>query len=121
MSIINDENQVINSLTNYYTNSYSKKFVKKYKKTTNFRVIGMGGSTLGTQTIYNFLKDKIRKKFIFIDNLQAQKNKNKNKNKNFILIRFFNIFLSIHIKGINNEKIRKVLFKKANIEKKLIK
>ena len=28
LSIVNDENQVINSLTNYYRNSYSKKFVK---------------------------------------------------------------------------------------------
>ena len=86
LSIINDENQVINSLTNYYRNSYSKKFVKKYKKAKNFRVIGMGGSTLGTQTIYNFLKDKIRKNFIFIDNLQTQKNKNENKNFTNLII-----------------------------------
>ena len=51
--------------------------------------------------------------------LIIQKNKNKNKNKNFISIKLFNIFLFIDIKGINNEKIRKILFKKANIAKKL--
>ena len=38
----------------------------------------MGGSTLGTQAIYDFLSNKIKKKFIFIDNLQ---NKKKNKQK----------------------------------------
>ena len=33
----------------------------------------MGGSTLGTQAIYDFLNNKIKKKFLFIDNLQAKK------------------------------------------------
>ena len=42
----------------------------------------MGGSILGTQTIYDFLKHKIKKKnFLFIDNLQ-KKNLKKNKKKN---------------------------------------
>jgi len=40
----------------------------------------MGGSTLGAQTIYDFLKFKIKKKFIFVDNLQP---KNKREKKNF--------------------------------------
>jgi glucose-6-phosphate isomerase len=31
----------------------------------------MGGSSLGTQTIYDFLKHKIKKKFVFSDNLQV--------------------------------------------------
>ena len=31
----------------------------------------MGGQLLGSQTIYEFLKNKIKKKFLFIDNLQA--------------------------------------------------
>ncbi len=40
----------------------------------------MGGSTLGTQAIYDFLNHKIKKKFNFVDNLQViQKNKS-NKN-----------------------------------------
>ena len=30
----------------------------------------MGGSTLGTQAIYDFLKNKIKKNFFFIDNLK---------------------------------------------------
>ena len=36
----------------------------------------MGGSILGTQAIYDFLKKKINKRFFFIDNLQIKKNKN---------------------------------------------
>ena len=39
----------------------------------------MGGSTLGTQTIYDFLKDKIKKNFIFINNLQNRQKKEKKK------------------------------------------
>ena len=35
----------------------------------------MGGSTLGAQAIYDFLKKKIKKKFIFVDNLNAFENK----------------------------------------------
>ena len=39
----------------------------------------MGGSSLGTQAIYEFLKFKIKKKFYFIDNLQNTIDKNKKK------------------------------------------
>ena len=38
----------------------------------------MGGSILGTQAIHDFLRHKIKKKFIFIDNLKsAQKKREK--------------------------------------------
>ena len=40
----------------------------------------MGGSTLGAQSIYDFLKHKINKKFIFVDNLQANTKKNLKEN-----------------------------------------
>jgi glucose-6-phosphate isomerase len=39
----------------------------------------MGGSTLGTQAIYDFLNHKIRSKFVFIDNLQANRKLNNKK------------------------------------------
>ena len=42
----------------------------------------MGGSTLGAQAIYDFLKKKIKKNFIFVDNLNAFKNKKAKKNLN---------------------------------------
>ncbi len=78
--IINKKNPVIESLGANYKNSFKKKQLNKYKKNLYYRVIGMGGSTLGTQTIYNFLKDKIKKKFLFIDNLEPKPQKDKKKN-----------------------------------------
>ncbi len=49
-------------------NSYFFK-IKKLNKFKTVVVIGMGGSILGSKAIYSFLKHKIKKKFIFIDNL----------------------------------------------------
>ena len=77
--ILSEENEVINSLKKSYKNSYTKKLINKFKKSKNFRLIGMGGSILGTNTIYEFLKHKIKKNFIFIDNLQAKQNKSQKK------------------------------------------
>ena len=86
ISILNNKNAIITSLSEEYKDSYSKTFVNKYKKLSNFRVIGMGGSTLGTQAIYDFLNDKIKKNFIFIDNLQANVKKNVHKNLTNLII-----------------------------------
>ena len=70
--ILNEKNQVLSSLGNLYKDSYKKKEISKYKKYSNYRVIGMGGSSLGTKAIYDFLKKKIKKNFIFFDNLQNE-------------------------------------------------
>ena len=78
--ILKKKNQIIESLTRDYKNNFDLKRLNKYKKFVNYRVIGMGGSILGTQAIYDFLNHKIKKKFFFLDNLKASKNlKNKNK------------------------------------------
>ena len=63
--ILQEDNEVIKSLRKTYKNSYHKKLVTKYNKATNYRIIGMGGSTLGAQAIYDFLRKKNKKK-IFI-------------------------------------------------------
>ena len=60
------------SLKVNYKYSYSKKQIRKFKKNKNFRLIGMGGSTLGAETIYQFLNHKIKKKFLFINNLNPK-------------------------------------------------
>jgi glucose-6-phosphate isomerase len=78
--LIKEKNEVIQSLGKNYKYNFENKILKKYRNSKNFRIIGMGGSTLGTQTIYDFLKNKIKKKFLFIDNLQVTKKKN-NKEK----------------------------------------
>jgi len=66
--LLKENNEIIKSLGPTYKNSYSSKIVKKYQKYSNVRVIGMGGSTHGTESIYKFLKHKIKKNFIFFDN-----------------------------------------------------
>ncbi len=71
--LFKEENYILKSLGKSYKNSYNLKIKKKYKNFLNFRIIGMGGSILGTQTIYDFLKFKIKKNFLFIDNLQAKR------------------------------------------------
>ena len=56
VSIISENNQIIQTLGKYYKYSFKKRDLKKYKKNFNYRVIGMGGSSLGTKAIYDFLK-----------------------------------------------------------------
>ena len=77
--LLKKKNHILSSLGDNYKNSYKKKFLDKYKKSLNFRIIGMGGSTLGAQAIYDFLNKKINKKFYFSDNLQLNKKTYKNK------------------------------------------
>ena len=85
ISILKSKNEVLNSLSQNYKNNFTKKLLHKYKKKIDYRVIGMGGSSLGTQTIYDFLKHKIRKNFVFADNLQAAQIKEKKKYTNLIV------------------------------------
>jgi len=84
--LFKEKNYILDSLKKNYKDSFSKKIINKYKKYSTFKVIGMGGSTLGTQTIYEFLKDIIKKDFIFIDNLRQKKlNIKNNKNVNLVV------------------------------------
>ena len=71
---------LIDSLSNGYKDSYDIKKIKKKVKDLDVRLIGMGGSVLGTKAIYHLLKDKISKKFYFIDNLQSKIEFNQKKN-----------------------------------------
>ena len=68
--LLKQKNEVIKSLGKSYNYSYKKTNLNKYKRFSNIRVIGMGGSTLGTHAIYDFLRHKTKKNFSFIDNLQ---------------------------------------------------
>ena len=57
-SLLKEKNSVINSLTKNYKNSYESKKVRSLQKNVDIRIIGMGGSILGAQAIYDFLKKK---------------------------------------------------------------
>ena len=53
---------LLKSLSSDYKYSYKKTLVKKYSNYSTFRIIGMGGSILGSEAIYQFLNKKIKKK-----------------------------------------------------------
>ena len=74
------------SLTPNYKYSYTKEQIKNLKKKTFFRLIGMGGSTLGAKAIYKFLQEKTKKKFVFIDNLKPNLSKYEKSNEAVNLI-----------------------------------
>jgi glucose-6-phosphate isomerase len=84
--ILKEKNQVISSLSKSYKDSFSKKNIKYFNKNFDYRIIGMGGSTLGAQAIYDFLKKKIKKNFIFVDNLNVFTNNKAKKNFNNLII-----------------------------------
>tara|TARA_B100000085_G_scaffold283522_1_gene314368 strand:+ start:111 stop:1259 length:1149 start_codon:yes stop_codon:yes gene_type:complete len=108
-SIISKNNQVLNSLSKKYNNNFKKKNLKKFKSFSNFRVIGMGGSSLGAQAIYDFLSHKIKKKFLFIDNLQSNK-KNLKKAANLIISKSGNTLETIVNTNILVKKSDKNIF-----------
>ena len=87
--LINQKNnEVINSLKLNYKYSYSKKFLNNLKKKYNkIRLIGMGGSILGTKAIFNFLDFKSKKKLYFFDNLNPKINNYKDQ-------KFLNLIIS---------------------------
>ena len=74
-NILKNKNEVIQSLDKNYKNNYSISKLQKFTTSKNFRIIGMGGSTLGAQAIYDFLNPKIKKNFEFINNLQSIRKK----------------------------------------------
>jgi len=84
--IFKEKNQILLSLSKNYKDCFSKKIINQNKKSKNFRLIGMGGSTLGTQAIYEFLKHKIKKNFLFFDNLQSNQKKNSKKKLTNIIV-----------------------------------
>ena len=76
---------LLNSLTKKFQYSYQKKIVKSFQNYSEVNIVGMGGSILGTEAIYDFLKHKVKKKFIFFNNIKF-KNITKTKKKNLNLI-----------------------------------
>ena len=77
---------VLRSFSKSYPYSFNKKQLKKFKKFNFFQIYGMGGSSLGIQAIYDFMKPKIKKKFYFFDNLDSKNKIIKTKSKSLNLI-----------------------------------
>ncbi len=77
---------LLKSLKNNYNYSFQKKNLLNFKKYDEYNLIGMGGSILGAQAIYDFLSHKIKKKFFFYNNLQNIKITKSNKKRLNIII-----------------------------------
>tara|TARA_B100001123_G_scaffold143722_1_gene167088 strand:+ start:542 stop:1744 length:1203 start_codon:yes stop_codon:yes gene_type:complete len=69
LDLANGEIPLLESYQKSYEFDFSQTMVKHFSKCKNIIIIGMGGSILGTKTIYSFLKKKIKKKVFFFDNL----------------------------------------------------
>jgi glucose-6-phosphate isomerase len=67
--IKNSETSVLESHNKNYQDDFLPSLVRKFSRYNNIVIIGMGGSILGAQSIYLYLKKKIKKKLFFFDNL----------------------------------------------------
>ncbi len=105
--IIKGKSQLIKSLSKEYKDKYDFKKIEKIFGKNDVRLIGMGGSILGSQAIYYFLKEKIKKKFFFIDNLtSSKKNYHKSKINNLIISKSGNTLetiFNVHTYVKNND------------------
>ena len=109
--LMEEKNPVIESLGVFYKNSYNNKLISTFKNLKNFKVIGMGGSILGTESIYDFLKHKIKKKFFFYNNLQPIiKLKKQKKSLNLIVSKSGNTLETISNTNIILKKKDKNIF-----------
>ena len=79
----------INSLSSKFKFNFKIKDLNRFKKFNTVVIIGMGGSILGSEAIYFFLKKKIKKDFIFLDNIdvdELQRIKDKQKTSKILFI-----------------------------------
>ena len=102
--LLKEKNQVLKSLSEDYEDNYVNQNIIKFKNKLDFRLIGMGGSSLGSQAIYNFLKNKIKKNFTFVDNLIHDEKLNKKKYTNIVISKSGN---TIEVIGNTNVIIKK--------------
>ncbi len=92
--------------------NFNYRDLDKYKKFKSVVVIGMGGSILGVQAIYSFLKHKIKKDFLFFDDIHLKKIQNFKQNKDLNKT----LFIIISKSGETTETLSNLLF--LNIIKK---
>jgi len=77
--IKNKKIPMIETYEKSYKYTFSSSAIKRFSKYKNIIIIGMGGSILGTKSIYSFFEKKIKKKVFFFDNLDLNLNKKFNK------------------------------------------
>ena len=90
LKAINNPKSIYNILNEKYNFNFKLKDLKKFNNFRNIVIIGMGGSILGSEAIYYFLRNKIQKNLFFFDNLNpeeiAEFKRKKLKNTLYIII-----------------------------------
>ena len=114
----NNQIPLFDSYQKNFEFDFSKSTVNKFSKYKNIIIIGMGGSILGTKSIYSFLRKKVKKEVFFFDNLDPnliEKYKNIKKLKN-------SCFIVVSKSGNTLETITNLnaIFSKKNMKNKLI-
>ena len=101
-----NNDQLLLSLSKKYRYSFKFKDFVSLKKYKEFQIFGMGGSSLGAKAIYSFLKKKIKKKFLFVDNISSDKlDKFNHKKFNIIISKSGNTLETLV--NFNSSKIKK--------------
>ena len=59
---LNNKNKTINILDKKFSLNFKISELQKFKKFKKIAIIGMGGSILGSEAIYNFLEKRVKKK-----------------------------------------------------------
>tara|TARA_B110000495_G_C23000610_1_gene590460 strand:- start:387 stop:1535 length:1149 start_codon:yes stop_codon:yes gene_type:complete len=108
-NLLNENSEIIKSLKPNYKYQYNKKLIKDNLKEKVLKIIGMGGSVLGTHAIHDFLKHKIKKKIIFHGNLGSNLKNNK-KSTNIIVSKSGNTLETIVNANILIKKRQKNIF-----------
>ncbi len=78
---INSSQKTLNILNNNFRLNFSTQELKNFKKFNSITIVGMGGSILGAEAIYFFLKSKIKKKVYFFNDINEEKFLNLKKNR----------------------------------------
>ena len=84
---IDNDKKLLHVLNKDYKFNFKLNDLRNFKKYNTIALVGMGGSILGSEAIYNFLAKKIKKKVYFFNNLDFEKISNfkKKENKNRVL------------------------------------
>ena len=85
--LIGEHNNILQSLHKNYKDQFKIRNLRLYRKFKDIRIIGIGGSSLGTKAIYSFLKHKIKKNLLFLDTLTFENKKTESK-------RYLNLIVS---------------------------
>ena len=102
----------LNVLNKNYNFNFKTNDLKKFQKFKTITVIGMGGSILGAEAIFNFLTEKIKKKIYFLNDINEKKIIELNIKKNFQKILFIVISKSGNTIETLSNSITLKIFKK---------